>query len=115
MNDRQTSSSLAVLEDLPATAAYDEVAERYAKGGSLTVDDVLARADAMRTELLSSRFLYRTSSEARGARIERLEWMLDELIASPTLGFDTANGSVSKRDHDEVIDYLACRYEVAHK
>ncbi len=115
MNDRQPSSTLAVGEDLPAMAAYDEAATQYARGGPVTVDEVLAKADAMRSELLSSRYLYRTSSEARGARIERLEWMLDELIASSTGAFATSDVWLRDLDHDMVIDYLACRYEVAHK
>jgi hypothetical protein len=111
---RKMNTDVATVAGLPATAAYDESVRLHDSGCSITVGEVLAKADAMRNELLAARYFYRNSSEARGKRIEKLEWMLDELIASSRAGLATTGGWASGLDHDEIIDDLACRYEVAH-
>ncbi len=51
-NDRNTNADVAVVAGLPATAAYDEVVRRHERGNSITVGEVLARADAMRGSLV---------------------------------------------------------------
>ncbi len=114
-NDRNTNADVVVVAGLPATTAYDEVVRRHERGSSITVGEVLTRADAMRNELLAARYFYRNSAEARGKRIEKLEWMLDELVASSSARVVTVDGRVGECSHDEVIDNLACRYEVAHR
>ncbi len=114
-SDESTNAEVAMVAGLPATAAYDEVVWRHERGGSITAAEVLAKADAMRSELLAARYFYRNSAEARGKRIEKLEWMLHELVASSSARVVTADGRVGECSHDKVIDNLACRYELAHR
>jgi hypothetical protein len=113
-HQQRMNTDVAVLAGLPATTAFDATVRLHDSGCSITVGEVLAKADAMRNELLAARYFYRNSSEARGKRIERLEWMLDELIASSAAGLATSGGWAGGFDHDQIIDDLAGRYEAAH-